>query len=198
MNINFDKYADGLAPAIVQDAVTGRVLMLGFMNAETLAITQNTGKATFYSRSRRTIWTKGETSGHFLTVESIVGDCDNDTLLIKATPVGPTCHTGSDTCFGEENEPSGFLHKLEKTIKGRKANPTEKSYTSSLFTAGINRVVQKVGEEAVEVIIAAKDADPEPLISEMADLVYHLLVLCAEREIAFADVLLELQDRSSS
>jgi phosphoribosyl-ATP pyrophosphohydrolase/phosphoribosyl-AMP cyclohydrolase len=197
MNINFEKYPDGLAPAIVQDVSTGRVLMLGFMNAESLAITQETGKATFYSRSRQTLWTKGETSGNYLTVKSIAADCDADTLLIQATPHGPTCHTGADTCFGETNEAFGFLFDLERTINDRKRHASENSYTSTLFAAGINRIAQKVGEEAVEVVIAAKDADPRPLKSETADLLYHLLVLCAEREIALSDVVRELENRST-
>jgi phosphoribosyl-ATP pyrophosphohydrolase/phosphoribosyl-AMP cyclohydrolase len=195
MNINFEKYADNLAPAIVQDAATGKVLMLGFMNAESLEITQNTGKATFYSRSRQKLWTKGETSGNFLNVKEIKADCDNDTLLIKATPAGPTCHTGSGTCFNEANEPSGFLFALEATIKDRKANPTETSYTSSLFAEGLNRLAQKVGEEAVEVVIAAKDPDDQAFKGEAADLLFHLLALCVEKNVELADVISTLKSR---
>jgi phosphoribosyl-AMP cyclohydrolase / phosphoribosyl-ATP pyrophosphohydrolase len=202
MKINFEKYADGLAPAIVQDAETGKVLMLGFMNAEAFAQTQTTGKATFFSRSRKQLWTKGETSGNFLAVREILIDCDADTILIKAAPSGAVCHTGADTCFDEKNftaeTPSGkedFLFELEKIILERRENPNNDSYTSKLFAKGLNKIAQKVGEEAVELVIEAKDDDAELFKAEAADLLYHLLVLFAEKKIALADVLEALQQR---
>ena len=196
MSINFQKYADGLVPAIVQDSDTLKVLMLGFVNAESLDLTRSTGKATFYSRSRKELWVKGETSGHFLSVENVMQDCDSDTILIKARPSGPVCHTGSDTCFGEENEPENFLFRLEALIKGRKLDPKEDSYTARLFAKGLNKIAQKVGEEAVELIIEAKDTDDERFKAEAADLLYHLLVLFTERGIELKDVLSTLEDRS--
>ncbi len=170
MKINFEKYADDLVPAIVQDAQTNKVLMLGFMSAESFEQTQKTNKVTFFSRSRQTIWTKGETSGNFLEVKEILIDCDSDTLLIKAIPAGAICHTGADTCFSEKNFPAqthkreandNFLFELEKVIINRKEKPDESSYTSKLFAKGINKIAQKVGEEAVELIIEAKDDDTE-------------------------------------
>ncbi|MBC7423012.1 MAG: bifunctional phosphoribosyl-AMP cyclohydrolase/phosphoribosyl-ATP diphosphatase HisIE, partial [Ferruginibacter sp.] len=161
MIIDFAKYTDGLAPAIIQDEITGKVLMLGFMNDEALSKTRELNKVTFYSRSKNRLWTKGEVSGNFLILKSITADCDNDTLLIKVNPVGPVCHTGADTCFNEKNEANDFLFKLEKIIADRKNNPTETSYTSSLFKKGINKIAQKVGEEAVEIVIEAKDNNDE-------------------------------------
>lgn len=196
MNIDFHKNADGLVPAIVQDSVTSKVLMLAYMNEEAFALTQMTGKATFYSRSRKRFWTKGETSGNFLRVEDVLIDCDSDTILIKATPLGPVCHTGADTCFGEKNERADFLLTLEKLIKDRKANPVEGSHTSRLFAEGLNRIAQKVGEEAVELVIEAKDSDDEKFKAEAADLLYHLLVLLAARNAGFSDVLEILRKRS--
>lgn len=195
MRINFEKYADGLIPAIVQDAETNRVLMLGFMNAEAFEETEKSGKATFYSRSRRTLWTKGETSGNFLRVQSVSLDCDADTLLIKANPAGAICHTGADTCFDERNESENLLFELEKTIRDRRANPSDASYTTQLFRKGINRIAQKVGEEAVELVIEAKDDNAESFKDEAADLLYHLLVLFVEKEVALKDVLDALRKR---
>ena len=195
MNIDFGKYADGLVPAIVQDAETRVVLMLGFMNAEAYAITEQTRKVTFYSRSRQKLWTKGETSGNYLELKEIDLDCDADTLLIKATPAGAVCHTGADTCFSETNERESFLYALEKTIKDRKENPTEDSYTSKLFRKGINKIAQKVGEEAVELVIEAKDDNAELFKNEAADLLYHLLVLLAEKDISLNEVEEVLKNR---
>lgn len=195
MKIDFSKYADGLVPAIVQDSGTGKVLMLGFMNADAFETTETTRRATFYSRSRQRLWTKGETSGNFLEVDSILIDCDYDTLLIKAKPKGPVCHSGDDTCFGEKNAHDDFLHKLEEVIAERRNSPSENSYTSKLIASGLNRVAQKVGEEAVELVIAAKDDDREAFTSEAADLVYHLLVLAAYKNVSLAEILKTLGDR---
>lgn len=195
MNVDFGKYPDGLVPAIVQDAETRIVLMLGFMNAEALAITEQTQKVTFYSRSRQRLWTKGKTSGNFLKLREIDLDCDSDTLLIKAAPVGAVCHTGADTCFNEPNEPNDFLYELEKIIKARKENPAEDSYTSKLFRKGINKIAQKVGEEAVELVIEAKDDNVELFKNEAADLLYHLLVLLAAKEVNLSEVIDLLKDR---
>lgn len=188
MEINFAKYADGLVPAIVQDAKTRVVLMLGFMNAEAFAVTEATRKVTFYSRSRQKLWTKGETSGNFLELREIDLDCDNDTLLVKAIPTGAVCHTGAETCFNEQNEPESFLYELEKTIKDRKENPSEDSYTSKLFARGINKIAQKVGEEAVELVIEAKDDNAELFKNEAADLLYHLLILLTEKGISLREI----------
>ena len=198
MNIDFEKNADGLVPAIVQDARTQKVLMLGYMNDESLALTRSTGRVTFFSRSRDRLWTKGETSGNFLLVEQVLTDCDSDTVLVKAVPEGPVCHTGADTCFGESNVGVNQLTALEATIRSRKASMPTGSYTSELFGAGIDRIAQKVGEEAVELVIAAKNADPEPLKAEAADLIYHLLVLLTEKGVALDEVLATLRSRSSS
>ena len=195
MEIDFEKYADCLAPAIVQDAETGKVLMLGFMNREALEITQASGKATFFSRSRQQLWMKGETSGNYLDVREIQIDCDADTILIKAAPMGAVCHTGADTCFREKNENDDFLFELEKIIANRRANPDENSYTSKLFGKGINKIAQKVGEEAVELVIEAKDDNDELFKNEAADLLYHLLVLFAEKQIKLKDVLEKLKER---
>ncbi len=195
MKIDFEKYEDGLVPAIAQDAASGKVLMLGFMNRESLAQTEESGRVTFFSRSRQTIWTKGETSGNFLTVKEILTDCDNDTILIKAFPAGPICHTGADTCFAETNENDCFLFELEKVIVERKRNPDENSYTSQLFLKGINKIAQKVGEEAVELIIEAKDGNDELFKNEAADLLYHLLVLFAAKDISLDDVFQTLKLR---
>jgi phosphoribosyl-AMP cyclohydrolase / phosphoribosyl-ATP pyrophosphohydrolase len=191
---DFNKYPDGLMPAVVQDAVTGKVLMLGFMNAEALTQTQATGSVTFFSRSKQRLWTKGETSGNFLTVVSMALDCDADTLLIKARPAGPVCHTGADTCFGEAN--SGFsLSVLEQIIRQRHEQPSETSYTSSLFAKGINKVAQKVGEEAVELVIEAKDDNRELFLGEAADLLFHYLVLLRAKGIELKDVMDVLEKR---
>jgi phosphoribosyl-AMP cyclohydrolase / phosphoribosyl-ATP pyrophosphohydrolase len=196
MNIDFSKYADGLVPAIIQDGATGKVLMLGFMNAEALEKTRKEERVTFYSRSKKRLWTKGEESGHFLTVQSIDGDCDNDTLLIKARPAGPVCHTGADTCFNEKNE-GDFLASLEQIIRERQANPSEKSYTSSLFEKGINKIAQKVGEEATELVIEAKDDNRDLFLGEAADLLFHYLVLLRAKNTGLKDVLAVLQKRHS-
>ncbi|CAN5334370.1 bifunctional phosphoribosyl-AMP cyclohydrolase/phosphoribosyl-ATP diphosphatase HisIE [soil metagenome] len=195
MKLDFEKYADGLIPAIVQDAQTQKILMLGFMNAEAFEKTQNDGKVTFFSRTRRQIWTKGETSGNFLHVEKILIDCDNDTLLIKANPVGAVCHTGADTCFEEKNESENFLFELEKIILDRKNNPSENSRTSKLFAKGINKIAQKVGEEAVELVIEAKDDNAELFKNEAADLLYHFLVLLAAKNVSLNDVIGVLEKR---
>ena len=177
MNIDFNKM-NGLVPAIVQDALSGKVLMQGYMNEEALMKTQETGKVTFFSRSKERLWTKGETSGNFLEVVSIKGDCDGDSILIQANPKGPVCHTGADTCWDEENtSKTGFIDQLRAIIKDRKNNPSDKSYTTSLFAKGINKVAQKVGEEAVEIVIEAKDDNKELFLGEAADLLYHYLVL---------------------
>jgi len=197
MKIDFEKYPQGLAPAIIQDSETRKVLMLGFMNQESFEITKSTGRATFYSRSRMRLWTKGETSGNFLKVKEIFLDCDSDTILLKATPEGPVCHSGTDTCFGENNEHEDVLLRLEKVIRDRKLSPKEGSYTSSLFADGLNKIAQKVGEEAVELIIEAKDADEARFKSEAADLLYHLLVLFAAKNISLADVFDELKAREN-
>ena len=195
MNINYGKYADGLAPAIVQDAATGVVLMLGFMNAEALAATRKSGKATFFSRSRQKLWTKGETSGNYLEVTEITADCDDDTILIKANPAGAVCHTGAETCFGERNEAENFLDRLEKIIKDRCENPSENSYTSQLFKKGINKIAQKVGEEAIELVIEAKDDDAELFKNEAADLLFHLLILLRAKNVGLPDVVRILEER---
>ena len=195
MKIDFNKYPDGLVPAIVQDGSTQKVLMLGFMNNESLDLTRSTGKVTFYSRTRKRLWTKGETSGNFLHVKEIRPDCDSDTILIKAKPSGPVCHKGMDTCFDENNESENFLLELEALIKDRKAAPKEDSYTSKLFSEGLNRIAQKVGEEAVELVIESKDSDNERFKGEAADLLYHLLVLFAEKDIELKDVLDTLRQR---
>jgi phosphoribosyl-ATP pyrophosphohydrolase/phosphoribosyl-AMP cyclohydrolase len=187
MKIDFLKYADGLAPVIVQDADTNKVLMLGFMNDAALAKTQLEGKVTFYSRSKQRLWTKGETSQHYLLVKEIAADCDNDTLLIKAQPTGPVCHTGADTCFNENNT-SFNIKKLEQIITDRKNNPSETSYTASLFAKGINKIAQKVGEEAVELVIESKDNDEEKFLGEAADLLFHYLILLQAKRYTIADV----------
>ncbi len=195
MKINFEKYADGLVPAIVQDAKTQKVLMLGFMNRVSFEQTETTGKAVFFSRSRQKLWTKGETSGNFLDVKEILLDCDADTILIKANPSGAVCHTGTETCFNEKNEAENFLFELEEKIQARKIEPKENSYTSKLFAKGINKITQKVGEEAVELVIEAKDDNAELFKNEAADLLYHLLVLFAEKEVELKDVLETLKKR---
>ena len=177
MKVDFSKYTDGLVPAIIQDDFTGKVLMLGFMNEEALAKTQELNKVTFFSRSKNRLWTKGEESGNFLLLKSISSDCDEDSLLIKVNPVGPVCHTGADTCWGEKNSNSNFLFQLEQIIVDRKNNPSEKSYTSSLFEKGINKIAQKVGEEAIELVIESKDNDANLFKNEAADLLFHYLIL---------------------
>jgi len=194
MKPDFSKYADGLVPAIVQDAVSGKVLMLGFMNEEAFDKTSAEDKVTFFSRSKQRLWTKGETSSNFLLVKEIITDCDNDTLLIKASPTGPVCHTGADTCFNEDNS-SFSLEKLESVISNRKDNPTDSSYTSSLFAKGINKIAQKVGEEAVELVIESKDDNKDKFLSEAADLLYHYLVLLQAKNYKLNDVVTVLAER---
>lgn len=199
MNLDYSKYQDGLVPAIVQDEQTGAVLMLGFMNEEALRITEETGRVTFYSRSQQKLWTKGETSGNFLQVVSITADCDNDTLLIQARPTGPVCHTGATTCFGEGHttQPStgDLINKLETIIGQRQKDRVADSYIAGLFEKGINKIAQKVGEEAVELVIEAKDNDRERFLSEAADLLFHYLILLNAKDASFADVLDVLRSR---
>ncbi|MDQ6786774.1 MAG: bifunctional phosphoribosyl-AMP cyclohydrolase/phosphoribosyl-ATP diphosphatase HisIE [Acidobacteriota bacterium] len=195
MKIDFEKSPDGLVPAIVQDAETRKVLMLGYMNRESFDKTNETGRVTFFSRSRQKIWTKGETSGNFLQVKEISIDCDEDTILIRANPAGAVCHTGTDTCFNEENKADNFLFELEKIIRERKTNPQDDSYTSKLFAEGLNKIAQKVGEEVVELVIEAKDANPDLFKNEAADLLYHLLVLFVEKDIRLEEVLETLRRR---
>lgn len=195
MTVDFDKMG-GLVPAIIQDAITAKVLMLGFMNEEALQKTRETGKVTFYSRTRQRLWTKGEESGSFLHVVSILNDCDNDTLLIKVHPAGPVCHTGADTCWGEKNEAGmAFLGYLQDFIDKRHAEMPEGSYTTSLFRKGVNRMAQKVGEEAVETVIEATNGTQDGFIYEASDLVYHLIVLLASKGLRLDDLGRELQKR---
>ena len=177
MKIDFDKYPDKLVPTIVQDAITSKVLMLGFMNEEAYTKTIDNKLVTFFSRSKNQLWTKGETSGNFLELIDLLIDCDNDTILIKAIPKGPTCHTGSDTCFGEKNTNDSFLFKLEQIIEQRKTSNDTNSYVKSLFDKGINKIAQKVGEEAVELVIEAKDNNDDLFLNEAADLLFHYLIL---------------------
>lgn len=186
MKIDFEK-GDGLVPAIVQHAHTREVLMLGYMNAEAFAHTQTTGHVTFWSRSKGRLWTKGESSGHFLNFVSAKVDCDGDALLIQAEPVGPTCHNGTSSCWGD-GDARGFLHQLEAVIHDRRDNPAEKSYTASLLARGINKVAQKVGEEAVELVIEAKDDNRDLFLGEAADLMYHYLVLLAAKGVNLEEV----------
>ncbi|MGO4773042.1 bifunctional phosphoribosyl-AMP cyclohydrolase/phosphoribosyl-ATP diphosphatase HisIE [Flavobacterium sp. W22_SRS_FK3] len=196
MNIDI-KSAHGLIPAIIQDSETKNVLMLGYMNEESLQKTIETQKVTFFSRSKQRLWTKGEESGHFLNLVDIKNDCDGDTLLIQARPVGPTCHTGADTCWQEENKESyGFLSNLENTIKIRRENAdSEQSYVASLFAKGINKIAQKVGEEAVEVVIEAKDDNDDLFLSESADLLFHYLILLQAKGFQLNDVIDVLKKR---
>lgn len=183
MKLNFKKYADGLVPAVVQDAETQKVLMLGFMNSKALKKTEKQGKVTFYSRSRKKLWMKGETSGNFLKVREILTDCDNDTILIKAIPNGAVCHTGKDTCFKEKNKSDNFLLELENIIQDRKTNPKTSSYTSRMFSRGLNYIVKKFGEESFELVIEAKDADDKLFKAEAADVLYFFIVMVVERNI---------------
>ena len=195
MNLDFDK-VDGLIPAIIQDNETNKVLMLGYMNQEALTKTQETGKVTFFSRTKQRLWTKGEESGNFLHVISIQEDCDKDTLLIKVNPVGPVCHTGDDTCFKEENkEDIMFFKYLQHFIEKRHQEMPEGSYTTSLFQSGVNRMAQKVGEEAIESVIEACNGTDERLIHESADMLYHLIVLLTSKGLSIEDLSRELQKR---
>lgn len=187
----------GLVPAIIQDATTQKVLMLGFMNREAYDKTLAEGRVTFYSRTRKTLWTKGETSGNFLDVVSIKADCDHDTLLIEANPKGPVCHTGTDTCWGEANQPNPllFLSELSDFIEKRHEEMPEGSYTTSLFRDGLNRMAQKVGEEALELVIEATNGTPERLIYEGSDMLYHLIVLLTHKGLRIEDMARELMER---
>ncbi|MGJ3234791.1 bifunctional phosphoribosyl-AMP cyclohydrolase/phosphoribosyl-ATP diphosphatase HisIE [Marivirga sp.] len=192
---DFSKGENGLLPAVIQDSVTGKVLMLGYMNEEAMEKTKSTGKVTFYSRSKQRLWTKGESSSNFLHLVDIALDCDQDTFLIKAKPDGPTCHTGADTCWNEKNESIGFINQLESIIEDRKNGNSEKSYVKSLFDKGINKIAQKVGEEAVEVVIEAKDNDEELFLNESADLLFHYLILLQAKGYKLQDVVKILEGR---
>jgi len=197
MNIDFSKSAHGLIPAIIQDSETKSVLMLGYMNDEAYQKTLDTQKVTFFSRSKQRLWTKGEESGNFLNLVSIKNDCDNDTLLIQVKPEGPTCHKGTDTCWAEENKSDyGFISHLEETIKLRRENAdSEKSYVASLFKLGINKIAQKVGEEAIEVVIEAKDDNDDLFLNESADLLFHYLILLQAKGFQLNDVVEILKGR---
>lgn len=197
MEINFDKNKDGLVPVIIQNYLTEQVLMLGYMNAEAYQKTVETKKVTFYSRTKQRLWTKGEESGNFLHLIDIKNDCDNDTLLIQVKPEGPTCHKGTDTCWAEENKMDyGFISSLENTIKIRRENAdSEKSYVASLFKLGINKIAQKVGEEAIEVVIEAKDDNDDLFLSESADLLFHYLILLQAKGFQINDVVNVLKSR---
>jgi phosphoribosyl-AMP cyclohydrolase / phosphoribosyl-ATP pyrophosphohydrolase len=195
IDINFTKYTDGLVPAIIQDENTGKVLMLGFMNEAAVTKTQEFKKVTFFSRSKNRLWTKGEESGNYLLLKNMQIDCDNDTLLIKVIPQGPTCHTGADTCWNEVNASDNFLKELDQIIADRKNNPSEKSYTSSLFKTGINKMAQKVGEEAVELVIEAKDDNKDLFLGEAADLLFHYMILLQAKGFALDDVIDVLKSR---
>jgi phosphoribosyl-ATP pyrophosphohydrolase/phosphoribosyl-AMP cyclohydrolase len=195
MQLDFDK-TGGLIPAVVQDAATGKVLMLGYMDRQAYEKTRTEGTVTFYSRSKGRLWTKGETSGNFLRVKEMIADCDGDTLLVKADPAGPVCHTGADTCFGEKNTGKAtFLDYLKEVIRSRRHNPSEKSYTASLFAKGLNKVAQKVGEEAVELVIEAKDNNDELFKNEAADLLFHYLVLLEQKNVDLDQVIDVLRQR---
>ncbi|MBA4168563.1 MAG: bifunctional phosphoribosyl-AMP cyclohydrolase/phosphoribosyl-ATP diphosphatase HisIE [Chitinophagaceae bacterium] len=195
MNINYEKYSDGLAPAIIQDINTSRVLMLGFMNAEAVEKTIADGRVTFYSRSKQRLWTKGEESGNYLILKEISEDCDNDTLLVKAEPLGPVCHTGADTCWNEKNESNDFLTHLEQVISLRKNGNEEHSYVKKMFAKGLNKIAQKVGEEAVELVIEAKDNNEELFLGEAADLLFHYLLLLNAKGYNLQDVIGILRQR---
>ena len=197
MKIDFGKYSDGLVPVVVQDFATQKVLMLGFMNEEALQRTEQLGKVTFYSRSKKRLWTKGEESGNFLMLKELLLDCDNDTILIKAYPLGPVCHTGADTCFSERNHHEDFLHQLEHIIELRKQVSPDESYVAKMFEKGINKIAQKVGEEAVELVIEAKDDNEELFINEAADLMFHYLLLLNAKGFNLQDVKQVLQKRHS-
>ncbi|MDV7187515.1 bifunctional phosphoribosyl-AMP cyclohydrolase/phosphoribosyl-ATP diphosphatase HisIE [Lutibacter sp. TH_r2] len=197
MDIDFNKNGDGLVPVIIQDFITRQVLMLGYMNKEAYKKTIDNSRVTFYSRTKQRLWTKGEESGNFLNVVSIKNDCDNDTLLIKVKPMGPTCHKGSDTCWNETNRQYfGFLSELENVIKSRRVNAnSEKSYVASLFEKGINKIAQKVGEEAVETVIEAKDDNDDLFLNESADLLFHYLILLQAKGFSLKDIVKVLEGR---
>jgi phosphoribosyl-ATP pyrophosphohydrolase/phosphoribosyl-AMP cyclohydrolase len=196
MKIDFDKNSDGLVPAITQDFETKNVLMLGYMNKEALDLTLESKKVHFFSRSKNRIWMKGEESGNFLNLISLKPDCDNDSLLLKVKPQGPTCHKGDDTCWGENND-QNFLNTLEKIIADRISNPSDNSYISNLFEEGIDKIAQKLGEEATELIIASKNENEKELIYESADLLFHFLILLQKKNLRFEDVVNELEQRNN-
>jgi phosphoribosyl-ATP pyrophosphohydrolase/phosphoribosyl-AMP cyclohydrolase len=198
MKVEFSKYNDGLVPAVVQDFTTQKVLMLGFMDEKALKQTEETGLVTFYSRSKKRLWTKGEESGHHLQLKQILVDCDNDTLLIKAEPNGPVCHTGADTCWSERNHKEDFLYYLEDIIRLRRQSNDDTSYVKKLFDKGINKIAQKVGEEAVEVVIEAKDVNQALFLNEAADLLFHYLILLQAKDCTLGDVVQVLQQRHQS
>ncbi|MDR3712157.1 MAG: bifunctional phosphoribosyl-AMP cyclohydrolase/phosphoribosyl-ATP diphosphatase HisIE [Puia sp.] len=195
MKIDFEKYADGLVPAVIQDHETHKVLMLGFMNGEALEKTREEGKVSFFSRSKKRIWTKGEESGNFLLVKSIAVDCDQDTLLIKVEPLGPVCHTGADTCWDETNHKEEFLFQLEEVIDQRRYASPDESYIARLFAKGLNKIAQKVGEEAVEMVIEAKDSSDDLFLNESADLLFHYLILLNAKGHTLQEVVNILQSR---
>ena len=196
MKIDFDKNNVGLVPAIIQDVETKNVLMLGFMNKEALNLTLESNKVHFFSRSKNRIWMKGEESGNFLNLISLKPDCDNDSLLLKVKPQGPTCHKGDDTCWGEKND-QNFLNTLEKIIIDRITNSSDNSYVSNLFEIGIDKIAQKLGEEATEVIIASKNENKKEVIYESADLLFHFLILLQKKNLRFKDVVNELEQRNN-
>jgi len=196
MNLDFNKNKDGLVPAIVQDNNTHKVLMLGYLSKESLSLTLSTDVVHFYSRTKQKIWKKGEESGNELKVVSLKEDCDNDTLLIKVNPVGPVCHKGDDTCFEDSNMSDDFIITLENIIQDRKNNPSDSSYVSSLFKKGTNKIAQKVGEEAVELVIEAKDDNDDLFLNESADLMFHYLILLQEKGFKMKDVVKILRERS--
>ena len=196
MKIDFDKNSVGLVPAIIQDVETKNVLMLGFMNKEALNLTLESNKVHFFSRSKNRIWMKGEESGNFLNLISLKPDCDNDSLLLKVKPQGPTCHKGDDTCWGEKND-HNFLNTLEKIIVDRIKNPSNNSYVSNLFEKGIDKIAQKLGEEATEMIIASKNENKKEVIYESADLLFHFLILLQKKNLRFKDVVNELEQRNN-
>lgn len=196
MKLNFNKNNDGLLPAIIQDANSNEVLMLGYMNEQAYKKTFEDKLVTFYSRSKQRLWTKGESSGNYLAVKSIKPDCDGDTLLITVIPNGPACHTGSNSCFGNIPEENNFFEVLQETIRQRKINPADNSYTSGLFLSGINKIAQKVGEEAVELIIESKDNDQDKFLNEAADLLFHFMILLQAKNCTWKDVEKVLESRN--
>ena len=196
MNLDFSKNKDGLVPAIIQDNTTRKVLMLGYLNKESLSLTLSTDVVHFYSRTKQRIWKKGEESGNELKVVSLKEDCDRDTVLIKVNPVGPVCHKGNDTCFEDSNDSDDFISTLENIIQDRKINPSDSSYVSSLFKKGTNKIAQKVGEEAVELVIEAKDDNDDLFLNESADLLFHYLILLQEKGYKLKDVVNILKERS--
>ena len=196
MNLDFSKNKDGLIPAIIQDNITHKVLMLGYLNKESLSLTLSTDIVHFYSRTKQRIWKKGEESGNELKIVSLKEDCDNDTVLIKVNPVGPVCHKGDDTCFEDSNVSNDFITKLENIIQDRKNNPSDSSYVSSLFKKGTNKIAQKVGEEAVELVIEAKDDNDDLFLNESADLLFHYLILLQEKGYKINDVVSVLKKRN--